>query len=150
MSIVLHPKHGANPTITTCYYCGGDSDILLVGVHTRKFKEAGVSVSPDGQMPIRIGPIGMRPCRECEKYMEQGVILISVENNTKQEEMPDPRRTGCFCVVTEDCIRRLFIDNEMLDFVLKHRFMFIVDNAWDTIGLPRENFKQEEKNASKC
>ena len=37
MSIKLSPKHGLNPTIATCFYCGKDkNELILAGKINKK------------------------------------------------------------------------------------------------------------------
>ena len=67
--------------------------------------------------------------------MEQGIILVSVRDG---EEGENPFRTGAFVVVRERLIREAIQPQEVVDHVLKARFAFIPDDAWDKLGLPRE------------
>jgi hypothetical protein len=78
--------------------------------------------------------------------MEQGIILISISDDTKEEDMkgkiPNPYRTGGWCVVKQSFVERVMKpDDPMLDFMRRHRFAFITDQAWDFLGLPREEVK---------
>lgn len=122
MSIRLSDKHGVNPSITQCYYCGGDSGIALLG-----------RMKGDKKAPMKIGVVDMRPCNKCEDYMKQGVILISVRNG---EEGNDPYRTGGWLVVLDSLIIKMTTE-EKASQILEDRWTFIPDEAWDFIGLPR-------------
>jgi len=122
MSIRLSDKHGVNPSITQCYYCGEDSGIALLG-----------RMKGDKKAPMKIGVVDMRPCNKCEDYMKQGVILISVRNG---EEGNDPYRTGGWLVVLDSLIIKMTTE-EKASQILEDRWTFIPDEAWDFIGLPR-------------
>ena len=122
MSIRLSDKHGVNPSITQCYYCGEDSGIALLG-----------RMKGDKKAPMKIGVVDMRPCNKCEDYMKQGVILISVRNG---EEGNDPYRTGGWVVVLDSLIIKMTTE-EKASQILEDRWTFIPDEAWDFIGLPR-------------
>jgi hypothetical protein len=75
--------------------------------------------------------------------MDMGILLISISDDTTPEEMkapmPNPYRTGGWVVVKQVFVERV-LDGPSLEFALKHRFMFIVDEAWDSLGLPRESY----------
>jgi hypothetical protein len=110
-----------------CYFCGEINEVLL----DRRLRNT---------LHSNMGVMNMRPCGKCEGYMKQGILLMSISDDTTAEEMkgpiPNPYRTGGWVVVKEDAVKRMF-DGKFLDFALKHRFSFITDEAWDKIGLPR-------------
>lgn len=119
----LHRKYGVNPTIPTCFFCGKEkNEILLLGAAYK------------GEAPMHIGVVDHRPCEECERWMKQGVILVSVKDGSDPKS---PYRTGGWAVVTEEAIRRMFAPDSMVQALLKGRFGFVEDVAWDRFGLPR-------------
>lgn len=144
-SIRLHPKYGLNPTMTTCYYCNEPSKIILVGSGVAKFKEAGLA-SSDGEMNHNIGMVNTHPCPKCEGYMKQGIIMISVrddqieelESANREHRTPDPYRTGGWCVISEEYIRKVVNPPELLESIMKRRMSFVPDQVWNSLGLPRE------------
>lgn len=113
--------------MTNCFFCNEPSMILL----DRRLKNT---------LPRNCGVVDMTPCSKCDGYMQQGVILISISDDTTKEDMkgpmPNPYRTGGWVVVTREYVERAF-SGSMLDFALSNKFMFITDEAWDAIGLPR-------------
>lgn len=143
--IYLHSKYGVNPSMTACYFCNEPSEILLVGLRVKPFRDAGIDVSPDGQMPRSVGVIDGRPCPKCEDFMKKGVLLISVRDDQEKEiegantdrRLPNPYRSGGWVVVKDEFIRKAFSPVELQDQVLKKRFCFIPDKVWDMLGLPR-------------
>ena len=119
----------------------------------------------DGQMPKSGLVFDKEPCDKCKEWMKQGIILISVDES-KSEDMQDPYRTGNFCVVKDDAIRRMLAvdipegidpeichklgrkqkqNQELLEHVLKARVCFIPDDAWKLLGLPTTNISEKEK-----
>jgi hypothetical protein len=112
-SIKLHPKHGLNPTISTCYFCGKEkNELVLLG---NSYKE---------QAPKNL-VINKEPCNTCKDYMNKGTLLISVKDNTDHD---NPYRTGKLCVITKDAAKRILnIDSNVA---------FIEDSVWERIGLP--------------
>ena len=146
MSIRLHKKYGVNPTMTNCFYCNEPDAILLPGAATKQFKDAGLA-SEDGEMKHNIGVVDMTPCSKCKGYMDQGIILISIKDDTTagdmhKQRLPNPHRTGGWCVVKSEAVKRFMSEGDMLDFTLKHRFAFITDEAWDNLGLPRHDIEE--------
>jgi len=134
MTITLHKKHGLNPTMDTCFYCGKAKDILLIGNKTIKWEKAGIA-SSDGKMPQQIGVINDEPCQECKGFMEKGIILVSVKDEEEDRNEKNPFRTGKMCVITEEAIKRI-LQGDLLNSILKTRFSFILDEAWKKLGLP--------------
>ena len=120
-SITLHPEHGLNPTIPRCFFCGAEkNEVALLG---RACKE---------QAP-RSMVLDMRPCEQCAEWMRRGCILISIRDGEPQSR--DPYRTGRFAVMIDDAVQRIF-DPNAAELILKCRFAFIEDSAWDKIGIP--------------
>ena len=113
--------------MNTCYFCNEPSEVLI----DRRLKKT---------LPRNIGVMDMRPCTKCEDFMKQGILLMSIKNDTTDEQMqrpiPNPYRTGGWVIIKQEAIERMF-SGHFLEFALKHRFMFINDEAWDTMELPR-------------
>ena len=123
MALKLSHKHGVNPTIPRCFYCWRDKNELILAGRLRDDAEAPKNSVWD-----------MNPCSECEGYMEQGVIFISVRdgemekvereleieranysrtyNSLAQQKrhpfhfVPNPYRTGGWAVVTAEAVER--------------------------------------------
>lgn len=132
--VKLSPKHGLNPSMMQCFFCGETYAIALPGLIRRK----GVYDS-DIEAPHK-AVWSMDPCDNCKSLMAKGVILISIRNGEKPPphgEVPNPYRTGGWCVVAEAFIKRVFGD-QATTAALSKRWLFIDDAAWDLIGLPRD------------
>lgn len=125
MSIQLSEKHGVNPAIPKCFFCGEDkNEIILAG---RLPNDA------DAREVLHGKVVGMEPCDKCKDYMRQGVILVSVRKDSDEN---NPYRTGGWVVIKEEAAARLFSDVFGQEIGNK-RFAFLEDEVWDTIGLPR-------------
>lgn len=134
MSVRLSEKHGLNPSLVKCYFCGED-------------------VAPLGRLPgdaeaPRAGVHDMEPCDACASLMSRGVLLISVRDeeieriNQAREEIPNPYRTGGWIVVRDEAVSRIFNAEDAED--LRHRrWGYIEDQVWDTIGFPRAPVAEE-------
>lgn len=92
----------------------------------------------------------MEPCSKCDDLMKKGIILISIKDSTTAEEMgkggkmPNPYRTGGWCVIKRESFEKMISNDGMRKYGLRSGFMFITDTAWDAIGLPREEVKDEK------
>lgn len=113
--------------MTNCYFCGGGAEILI----DRRMRNT---------LSRNMGVRSMEPCNECKGYMKQGVILMSISDDTTEEQMkgpmPNPYRTGGWVVIRDEAISKIF-DEKFAAFALKYRFCFITDEAWDRMGIPR-------------
>lgn len=71
-SIRLSPKYGLNPAIPVCFYCNEAKNEILLPGRMKDDMEAPHNVVWD-----------RRPCDKCEDLMKQGVILVSVRDDTR-------------------------------------------------------------------
>lgn len=149
--IRLSPKHGLNPAVPKCYYCLKDkNEVILPGRIDLRSGEKDVEAPRNMVWDLH-------PCGECEKFMEQGVILISVRDNEepppplpplhpgasareKEERMRalmwNPYRTGGWVVMKDASIRRIFNPPEVVANILKKRYAFVQHSVWQQLGLP--------------
>jgi hypothetical protein len=136
-SIRLDPKHGLNPSLMLCFFCQEPSGVALLGASGGKVSKALGMPHDDGQAP-RQATYDMVPCAKCKELMGQGVILISVDES-KSEDRSNPYRTGVWCVVKDDFLKRTMNEQakELLEQILRLRVAFLPDDAWDKLGLPR-------------
>jgi hypothetical protein len=110
-----------------CYFCGENVGVLL----DKRLRKT---------LPRMVGVIDMAPCDKCKDYMKQGILFISIKNDTTADQMkgpiPNPYRTGDWAVIKEEAVKNA-LEGSFLDFALKNRFMFITDLGWDELGIPR-------------
>lgn len=122
-SIRVSKKHGVNPSLLQCFYCIKDVGVALMG-----------KLPGDKEAPRRVCA-DKEPCDECKKHMEAGIILISVRED---DATMNPYRTGGWVVLREDAVRRIVQPVELAQHICWVRFAFVTDEAWATLGLPRE------------
>jgi hypothetical protein len=128
----LSPEHGLNPSLEQCFVCMKDVRVILFG-----------RMKGDAEAPRRVC-LDKEPCADCKKWMEQGVVLISVDEEKSKGDMQNPYRTGGWIVVRDDFIERVVQPEELRKAILKKRMAFIPDEAWDMLGLPRGESRKEE------
>lgn len=114
--IEVSPKHGLNPTIPVCFWCGKDkNEIALLGRIREKTKNRyGANVTKrdsDIEAPSRM-VIDYEPCEECMKMWDSGVAVIEVQETPTMPNQPEIQKgiypTGRFAVVTVEGADRVF------------------------------------------
>lgn len=81
-NLTLHPKHGLNPTMSLCFWCGNETgEIVMLG---NAFK---------GEAP-RTMVLGYNPCPSCAKNFATGVTIIEVSDRPLKENQPPMDREG--------------------------------------------------------
>ena len=122
-SIRLSPRHGLNPVIPRCFFCGArKNEVVLPGL-----LEGDVGAPRDAVWDHE-------PCDQCQQYMKDGIILISVRDG---ESGPNPYRTGGWCVLKEAAVRKLIQPASLVNAIVEKRVAFVPDRVWELLGLPR-------------
>lgn len=122
----LSEKHGVNPSLDQCFYCGEAKGVVLFG-----------RMKGDVQAPHE-AVIDMKPCDKCAKLMQDGVILVCVRDG---ETGDDPYRTGMMVAIKDEGIRMAVTPPEFAEEIIRRRFAFVPLKAWTRLGLPTEEPK---------
>lgn len=113
--IKLSPKHGVNPCMPVCFFCGETkNEIVLFGKIGREDKEAPMKAIVD-----------FEPCEECKKKFAEGVLLIEVTTSPEYIGLPiapDAYPTGRYVVVKPEALNGDFKAGSK---ALVHRHDFI-------------------------
>lgn len=121
-SIRLSPKHGLNPSIMQCFYCGADTGVAVPGL-----------LKGDREAP-RKAVWDMTPCNECAAAMKIGVIFCEVDAN-RSKGGDAPYRTGRLIAIREYAVREMLTNTpKSLEQVLKQRFCWISQEDWKAMG----------------
>ena len=95
-SIKLSPKHGLNPCIPVCFFCGKEkNEIALLG-HIGDGRKGEDILAPVNAV------LNYEPCDECKEKFVKGVLLIEVTTSPEVNKMPiafNAYPTGRFVVV---------------------------------------------------
>lgn len=115
--IELSPKHGLNPTIPVCFFCGEDkNEIALMGrVRERDTKTGKAKRGSDVEMPMKM-VLDYEPCEKCREKFSAGVLLIGVTTHAPDGRPPLQQQkdgtclypTGGHAVMTPDGVQRCF------------------------------------------
>jgi hypothetical protein len=118
-NIRISKKHGLNPTLLTCFWCGEETgEIALLGKIDKE----------DSAAPMRC-VLNYEPCEKCKKLFSQGIHVIGCTEERPSNGLPPISRTGdadmyptgAYVVVSRDYIKRVFAQqgNSFVDRVLK-------------------------------
>lgn len=104
--IKLSPKHGVNPTIPICFWCGKErGEIALMGRIGDGRKHE------DFEAPKHM-VIDFEPCEECKNNMALGFTAMEATNIpnsvSKVEMQKGVYPTGRFVVIKPEAARRIF------------------------------------------
>lgn len=114
--IEISPKHGLNPTIPVCFWCGKEkNEIALLGrIREKTTNRFGANVTKrdsDIEAPRRM-VLDYEPCDECKKWWDSGVAVLEVQQTPIQPNQPEIQKglypTGRFAVVTVEGADRVF------------------------------------------
>ena len=121
----LSNKHGLNPTIPLCPYCGKPkNEIMLTGYEGEKWAKR--NGHPDGQMPMYVLVEGdIQPCDDCKK---KGIAVVEVKGDADKE------LTGRRWLIKEEAIKKILADDPMLSSVLQKRIMLIPAEIAQNLG----------------
>lgn len=105
--IEISPKHGLNPTIPVCFWCGKEkNEIALLGRIREKTQR-----NSDIEAPRRM-VIDYEPCDECQKMWDSGVAVLEARETPTMPNQPEIQKgiypTGRLVVVTVEGADRVF------------------------------------------
>lgn len=136
--IELSPKHGVNPTIPVCFWCGKDKgEIALLGRVREKDHNGRAVKGSDLEAPMKM-VLDYEPCDCCKEQFSQGVQLIECVSMVSDERPPLTRDehgheaypTGRTIVLKTEVAQNIFnVDKSMLE-------------AGKKLCLPQEVFNQ--------
>lgn len=119
--IRLHPKHGVNPTIPVCYWCGKEkNEVALLGAAYK------------GEAPRNL-VVNLDPCDECAGKWAQGIVLFEA---TPGRDGPD--YTGRWVVIREEAVAHLFTPQSIVDQVLEKRRALVEPDVYQKLFVPKE------------
>jgi hypothetical protein len=110
MGIRLSEKHGVNPSMSICFFCGKEKNELILPGRLKGDREA-----------PRKAVWNYEPCDECRKLMKEGVMVCIVKDGSNPE---NPFRTGRLLVIRDDDAKRIFNVDPA-----KTRFFFLEESA---------------------
>lgn len=120
--IRISEKHGVNPATPLCFFCNQPKNELVLAGKLKGDIEAPKNMVWDHN-----------PCDQCQEYMKQGIIVISVKNG---ESGNNSYRTGGWWVLKENAIKNILGHTpDLLADILKKRVVFMPDEVCTMLGL---------------
>jgi primase-polymerase (primpol)-like protein len=123
-SIKLSPKHGVNPCIPICFWCGKEkNEIAMLGKIDKE----------DSEAPRKL-ILNYEPCDECKKLIGEGIHVIGVQPTPVVKNMmpistnPEMYPTGSFFVATPQWTQAVLIQNgqeQIVEDVLKKQVLLM-------------------------
>ena len=139
-SIRLSEKHGVNPTIPICFWCGNEkNEVALLG-----------KLPNDEEAPRSMWIFGdYEPCDRCKENLAKGVDLIEacvvpVVHEDQPPIVEGVYPTGRHLIMTDKGIRNIF-DEAMAEELVKRRKGFVDPETMETIYKMIDNGKSEEE-----
>ena len=82
-SIRLSEKHGVNPSMNVCFYCGEVTGIALMGKISSKD-------NPDVQAPRQVCT-SVEPCDSCKEKYKDYVLMVEAKSGDPKKPEPTGR-----------------------------------------------------------
>lgn len=121
-SINISPKHGVNPSIDHCFWCGKEIGLALFG-----------KLKGDAEAP-RDTCTSYEPCDECKASMAQGITFMEASPTPPVPNTPpmgNAYPTGRFFILTEEAVQRIFEDGPQKTAMLEKRKCFLDTETFD-------------------
>lgn len=114
----LSPKHGLNPTISVCFWCGEEKDEIALLGHIGNVRKG-----EDIEASMRT-IINYEPCPSCLAKMDSGFTIVetttSPNDTTSVPIQEGIYPTGRFVVIKHEVAKRIFrIDEGMAKAFLR-------------------------------
>jgi hypothetical protein len=128
MSIKVSEKHGLNPSIPICFWCGENKEeIVLLG-----------KMKGDIEAPMKI-ILDYEPCDKCDEIFKKGVMFIEVTEFPITEGQPSIQDqaypTGRHMVITEEATRIMLEDSSMdAEKIIEYGKTLIDKELFDLLG----------------
>lgn len=115
MNIPISEKHGVNPSIVVCFWCGKETnEIALLG-----------RLPNDAEAPRHV-VINYEPCEECAGLMSQGITLMEADPY-------DKKPTGRWLVVKEEAVLRIIQPTKLAWKIMAKRKAYISKDVFNLL-----------------
>ena len=111
--IKVSEKHGVNPSIDTCFYCGKETGIALFG-----------KLPNDKEAPARTCS-SLEPCDECKEKYKDYLLLIEVSDDSTDKKV---NVTGRWIGIKKEILKEN-MQNSRIAYCRQSEFTDILSNA---------------------
>lgn len=109
MSIHVSKKHGVNPSLDLCFWCGEAKGVALLGY-----------LPNDAEAPREM-VTSYDPCDTCKSQFESGITFIEVSASPLAKNQPPIQKdiypTGNVLVVKEEAVSRIFTEPQTSEII---------------------------------
>ena len=136
--IKLSEKHGLNPSMGMCFWCGEESkEIVLCG------RLKGYAKAPRKMF------VGYDPCDKCTDNMSTGITLLEAVEHPNFGGQPSITKNGLFptgrwAVLDEDMVQHVF-EGKVAQELLKTRRAFVEEGVIDSFNNTQPGVRGEGK-----
>ena len=100
MGIKVSEKYGINPSVDTCFICGKETNVVLLGT---SYKDENGKTA-EAPRKVCTGQL----CDDCQKVIDEGgIFFIAIKDG---ESGNNPYRTGQIGALKEEAVQRMFPD----------------------------------------
>lgn len=135
-SIRISPKHGLNPTIPVCFFCGKPkNELVLMG-----------KLKGDAEAPKNVC-LDYEPCDACKAMFEGNILLMGVMTTPNGDQPPIQDNlypTGSYVVITREATERVF-QEEVAKTILEKGKAFLEEPALQDLIKAFSDAKEEEE-----
>lgn len=139
MGIRISEKHGVNPSVEKCFWCGESMGVILFG-----------ALKGDVEAPREV-VTGYDPCDKCKKIIAQGCWCIEVHDHpTDRGRNPIQKQgnqelypTGRFSVLKHEAAARIFGNSGITE---ESEAVFVDEDVFNWLQKP---FEKKKKKLSK-
>lgn len=135
-SIRISPKHGLNPTIPVCFFCGKPkNELVLMG-----------KLKGDAEAPKNVC-LDYEPCDACKAMFEGNILLMGVMTTPNGDQPPIQDNlypTGSYVVITREAAGRVFQD-EAAKAILEKGKAFLEEPALQDLIKAFNDAKEEDE-----
>ena len=115
MSIRLSEKHGVNPSMDCCFYCGEVTGIALMGKISSKD-------NPDVEAPRQVCT-SIEPCDKCKEKYKDYVLMVEA----KSSDPKNPEPTGRWFALKKEVLNPAY-RNSPVAFMLEQDFNQVLND----------------------
>lgn len=127
--IRVDPKHGTDPALRCCFWCGEPKDVLLFGKMRSETKKAFKLRELCPRAPHKV-IVDHEPCAACVEIMSRGICFMETDGEGK-----DSRLTGHYWVLAESVVKEFVTPPELLAAMLEKRKTYVGRETAKRIGL---------------
>lgn len=135
-SIRISPKHGLNPTIPVCFFCGKPkNELVLMG-----------KLKGDTEAPKNLC-LDYEPCDACKALFEGNILLMGVTTAPNGNQSPIQNNlypTGSYMVITREAAGRVF-QEEVAKTILEKGKAFLEEPALQDLIKAFNDTKEEDE-----